>query len=276
MLQTINLVFLSLVAAAAFAQNGTPPFSQQFLKAKQYSREENTALVKQFQGLRLTDVVDALDVAGLQDITVMDSQIRPLWRDEQKFTHRIYGVAMTLRLVPAQERAPAASSPEEFDKWKADWSRRLVRGATGLVAQIQPDSILVVDASRTREVGYCGSTNTLKWYSLGLRGVVTDGGCRDSDELILEKLPVYQREHSTRGIVQGRMALESYNNPVNVGGVLVMPGDIIVADTDGVAVVPRAKAEALAAIARKIQDDDNRLRRELYEKLKRPFDFTIK
>lgn len=72
------------------------------------------------------------------------------------------------------------------------------------------------------------------------------------------------------------MAIESYNAPINVGGVLVMPGDIIVADTDGVAVVPRAKAEAVAAGAHGVQDGDRKTRRRLYEKLKRPPDFTVK
>jgi regulator of RNase E activity RraA len=109
----------------------------------------------------------------------------------------------------------------------------------------------------------------------GMRGVVTDGGCRDSDEVVLERIPVYQRA-STRGIDPGRILIESYNTPVNVGGVTVMPGDVIVADIDGVVVVPRAKAEAVAAAAKRIQDGDKAGRRRLYEKMKRSEDFTLK
>ena len=93
--------------------------------------------------------------------------------------------------------------------------------------------------------------------------------------MILERIPVYHRG-STRGIDPGRVMIESYNNPVNVGGALVMPGDIIVADTEGVVVVPRAKAAAVAAAAHRIQEGDKTGRRRLYQKLKRPDDFTLK
>lgn len=264
------LALLLLAAGLAPAQ---APFSKQYLTVKQYSQEENEAIVKKFQELRVTDVVDGLDVVGLQDVTVMDPGIKQLWRDEEEFTHRIYGVAVTLRIVPPQERAPNFPSHEEFAKWESNWYRTQI--PNDFVQYLKPDTILVIDASRTRDVGFCGSNNALGWYSRGMRGIVTDGGCRDSDEVILQRIPVYHRG-STRGIDPGRVVIESYNNPVNVGGVLVMPGDIIVADTDGVVVVPRAKAEAVAEAARKIQEGDKAGRRRLYEKLGKEPDFTVK
>ncbi len=259
-----------LFSAAALTLLAQP---RHFLQVKQYSQEENEAIVKKFHGLRVTDVTDGLQVAGLQDVTVMDPAIGPMWRDDKEFTHRIYGVAVTMRLVPPQERGPNFTSQAEFDKWKAEWSGRWLQ--KGLFDGLKPDTIMVIDASRTHDVGFCGSNNTFGWVTRGLRGVVVDGGCRDTDEMIIEKIPVYQRD-STRGINQGRIAIESFNAPVNVGGVLVMPGDVIVADTDGVAVVPRAKAEAVAAAAHKIQDGDTKVRRKLYEKMKRPADFTVR
>ena len=240
---------------------------------KEYPDAENQAIVKQFHELRVTDIVDGLDVVGLQDVTVMDAGIAPLWRDGEKFKHRIYGVAVTLRIVPPQERAPNFASHEEFAKWESHWYRTRIPG--DFSKHLQPDTILVIDASRTRDVGFCGSNNAFNWFAGGMRGIVTDGGCRDSDEVILQRIPVYQRD-STRGIDPGRVIIESYNQPINAGGVLVFPGDVIVADTDGVAVVPRAKAEAVAAIARKIQDGDKAGRRRLYQRLKRDPDFTVK
>jgi 4-hydroxy-4-methyl-2-oxoglutarate aldolase len=209
----------------------------------------------------------------LQDVTIMHTSIRPLWRDEEKFTHRIYGVAVTLRLVPPQERAPIFPSHEAFEKWEGNWyETRIPEEFTHFLTR---DTILVIDASQTHEVGFCGSNNALSWVAQGMRGIVTDGGCRDSDEVILERIPVFEPA-STRGIDPGRVQIESYNNPVDVGGVLVLPGDVIVADTDGVVVVPRAKAEAVAAAAHRIQDEDKGARRDLYKKLDRPQDFTVK
>lgn len=268
-----RLALILAIAGLAALQAQEPPFSRQYLQVKQYSQQENEAIVKQFQGLRVTDVVDGLDVVGLQDVTIMDAGIKPLWRDEEKFTHRIYGVAVTLRLVPPQERAPIFPSHDEFAKWESNWYETRIPG--DFENYLKADTVLVIDASRTRDVGFCGSNNALGWLSRGLRGIVTDGGCRDSDEVILERIPVYQRD-STRGIDPGRVLIESYNNPVNVGGVLVIPGDIIVADTEGVVVVPRTKAEAVAAAAHRIQEGDKVGRRGLYEKLKRPPDFTVK
>jgi 4-hydroxy-4-methyl-2-oxoglutarate aldolase len=261
------------VIGTALVKAQEPPFSKQYLPTQRYAQQESEALVKRFHGLRVTDVTDGLDVVGLQDVTVMDAGIKPLWRDEQQFTHRIYGAAVTLRIVPPQERAPIFSSHDEFAKWESNWYE--TRIPEDFVNFLTPDTILVIDASRTKDVGFCGSDNALDWTRRGVRGIVTDGGCRDSDEVILEHIPVYERG-STRGIDPGRIQIESYNNPVNVGGVLVMPGDIIVADTEGVVVVPRSKAEAVAAAAHKIQDADKQDRRRLYEQLHRAQDFTLK
>ena len=262
-----------IISSLAAAQVQEPPFSKQYLQGRPYSQQDNEALVKKFQGLRVSDVVDGLDVVGLQDVTVMDHGIQPLWRDEKNFTHRIYGVAVTLRIVPPQERAPIFPTHNEFAKWEGNWYETKIPG--DFEHFLTPDTILVIDASRTKDVGYCGSNNALNWFAHGMRGIVTDGGCRDLDEMILEHIPLYQRG-PTNGIDPGRIEIESYDNPVNVGGVLVMPGDLIVADAQGVVVVPRAKAEAVRAAAQRILDEDKGQRLELYQKLKRPADFTVK
>jgi regulator of RNase E activity RraA len=88
-------------------------------------------------------------------------------------------------------------------------------------------------------------------------------------------VPLYFRQPG-RGIRPGRNEIESVNRPIVCGGVLVMPGDVIVADGDGVIVVPRAQAKEVAEYARAILDGDKPDRRRLYEKLGLPLDDSVK
>ena len=102
-----------------------------------------------------------------------------------------------------------------------------------IVGLIRPGTILVVD-NQARDDGFCGSNMGLSLFGLGLRGFVGNEVCRDTpDEMTLTRIPVYQDPAlSPRGINPGRMWVESYNEPVVVGHVLVMPGDIVVADNE--------------------------------------------
>ncbi len=273
-----------LVCFAALAWGQAPPgvppakpapqFSRHMLEVKQYTQAENEAIVAKFKGMRTTDVFDALQAAGLHKVTVMDREIGPMWVDNEKFGHTVYGVAVTLRLVPPQETPPNIefTSNAEFSKWQGTWGRRFV--SAPYASFLTPDTVLVIDAADRADNGFCGSNNALSWKARGMRGIVTSAGCRDSDEMRKEEIPVYQKD-STRFINEGTIAIESYNTPVVVGGVLVMPGDVIVADLDGVAVVPRAKAELVAKIAMEIRSGDNKTRRGLYEKLGLKPDFTL-
>jgi regulator of RNase E activity RraA len=261
-------------AVLAWGQASQPaqPYSKQYLKVQRYSAEDDSKILKLYEGLRVCDVVDALDVVGLQDITIMDRDIRPLWRDEQKFAHRIWGIAMTVRLVPAQEAAPRFASHADERVWEANWYNTKSAEFAPLV---KPGTILVVD-NQARDDGFCGSNMGLALFGQGLRGLVGNEVCRDNDEMILSRIPVYQEGlRAPRGINPGRMWSESYNEPIAVGHVLVMPGDVIVADSDGVAVVPRAQAEQVAGIARWIFEDDEVARGKIYDRIKKPRDWTV-
>jgi regulator of RNase E activity RraA len=277
--------FLFLTAVMAWSQAGQPPAppqSAQFLKARVYSAEEDSKILKLYEGLRVCDIIDALDVVGLQAITTMDRNIRPMWRDEQKFTHRIHGIALTMRLVPAQESSPKFASHAAERTWEASgWNPPPELRIDGGPARnaynglIRPGTVLVID-DQAVDNGVCGSNNSLAMMGRGLRGLVGNAICRDNDEMILTRIPVYQDPmQAPRGINQGRMWVESYNQPVVVGHVTVMPGDIINADSDGVAVVPRAKAEQVAEIARWIFEDDEIKRGKIYDSIGKPRDWTV-
>ncbi len=109
----------------------------------------------------------------------------------------------------------------------------------------------------------------------GAVGVVTDATARDTDEIAAQKVPLYFREPG-RGIRPGRNEVESVNRPVVVGGVLIYPGDVVVADGDGVIVVPRAQALDVAEFAHRILDADKEGRRSLYEKAGREEDASLR
>jgi regulator of RNase E activity RraA len=178
-----------------------------------------------------------------------------------------------VRFVPTSRRAPVFATVEEHNKWKGDWYRNLANGPIN--SQITLGDIIVIDAQGIPDCGFIGSNTSMGWLAAGARGAVTNGGARDTDELIKQRVPVYSNGVS-RGIRPGRLELESTLKPITCGGVFVRPGDVVVADGDGVIVVPVEKAEAVAQAAIAVQEGDKAGRRKLYEKLGLPDDFTVK
>ena len=132
----------------------------------------------------------------------------------------------------------------------------------------------MLDDVQDSDVGTIGSNNIMGWKLRGTVGVVTDAGARDTDEIATQQVPLYFR-HVSRGIRPGRNEIESVNRPIECGGVLVRPGDVIVADGDGVICVPREKAQEVAQYARSTLDGDKASRRQLYKKLGLPDDATV-
>jgi len=136
--------------------------------------------------------------------------------------------------------------------------------------------VIVIDNQGDGDTGSTGSANILVWKEKGAVGLVSAGGVRDTDEIIRQKNPVYMDlTKRGRGIRPGRNEIESVQKPVVVGSVLVNPGDMIVADGDGVIVVPRSQAVFVAEMAQIILDSDKAARRDLFEKLGIEKDFTV-
>jgi len=244
------------------------------LPYKDYSDVDPLPLVKEYEGLRVSDVLDALQAIGIQDITLMDKSIRPLWRDNsERASHRIYGVAVTYQYLPTNRVASGPMNYEEFKKWHSHWYQTYAPEL--FVAAVRPGTIVVIDSHESATTGFCGSNNSLNWKNRGAAGVVTNGNCRDTDELILEKVPIYSR-YQGGGTRPGRIEAGAVNIPVTVGGVMVRPGDMIVADGDGVVVVPREKAEEVAKIGWEIAKGDKAGRQRLYKQGGLPADATLK
>jgi 4-hydroxy-4-methyl-2-oxoglutarate aldolase len=244
-----------------------------FISTRIYSPDEDQQVLKAFDGLRVADVCDGMDAVGLHNRGLVDADIRPLWRDTSNYAHRFIGIAVTARYVPSQEPAAGTRSIEDYDEWASTWYRS--RSPEPFVPLLRAGSALVIEDAADADVGSIGSNNIMGWKVKGCVGVVTSATARDTDEIITEKVPLYFRRPG-RGIRPGRNEIESVNRPVVVGGVLVMPGDVVVADGDGVIVVPRDKALAVAKYAQKILDGDKAGRRNLYKQLGLPEDPSVK
>ena len=244
-----------------------------FLSTRVYSEDEDKRVLERFAGLRVADVSDGMDAVGLQNTGLMDSDIRPLWRDTEKFTHRFIGIAVTARYLPTQQPPAGKMNTADYDKWVSDWYRN--KSSEPFVSLLRPGSALVIEDASEADVGSIGSNNIMSWRLKGCVGVVTSATARDTDEIITEKIPLYFRKPG-RGIRPGRNEIESVNRPIVCGGVQVAPGDVIVADGDGVIVVPRARAEEVADYAKKILDGDKAARRKLYERLGLKPDDSVK
>jgi 4-hydroxy-4-methyl-2-oxoglutarate aldolase len=113
--------------------------------------------------------------------------------------------------------------------------------------------IIVVDAGGDTETSVCGGLMGGLAKNRGIRGMVVDGAGRDIDELEDIGWPIWTRAITARGthtMFSGRKEELSINVPIACGGVVVQPGDFVVADTIGVTVVPLGEAQRSAELAR--------------------------
>ncbi|HOB20465.1 MAG TPA: RraA family protein [Candidatus Atribacteria bacterium] len=228
------------------------------------SKEERARLLALFEGLRVADVRDGMDWNMMHHYGSMSPDIRPLFRT------RAIGIARTARYLPYQGSLPHMT-PEEYTEWSGYYYNHIC--TYPWIEEIEDGDFIVIDQSGVN-AGLMGSNNGLAAFVKGARGIVTNGGVRDTDELIIQKVPVWSKMIS-QGMVQGRLQFDAKDIPVNVGGVVVNPGDIVVADGDGVIVVPRDMAEQVAKYARRELLSDKAGRRKLYEEAGMELDDTV-
>jgi 4-hydroxy-4-methyl-2-oxoglutarate aldolase len=116
-----------------------------------------------------------------------------------------------------------------------------------------PGYVLVVDASGY-VAGYWGEVLTVAAEARGVTGIIIDGGLRDIDALQRRKFPAFSRGIGMRGTV--KFHAPSVGEPIVIASVAIAPGDLVVADTDGVLAIPQAHVERTLAGARQRTDKE--------------------
>ncbi len=225
---------------------------------------ERKELLALYKDLRVSDVRDGMDWNGMHHYGSMSPDLKPLFRT------RVVGIARTCRYLPFRGPLPKFT-PEEYRQW-SDWYYGNVCTYPWM-KEIEQGDFIVIDQSGV-DAGLMGSANGLAAFGSGARGFVTNGGVRDTDELILQKVPFWSRFVS-QSMVQGRLAFDAKDVPVAVGGVVVRSGDVVVADGDGIIVVPREIAFDVAKYAAQELRSDKAARRKLYGEVGLELDGTV-
>ena len=129
------------------------------------------------------------------------------------------------------------------------------------IEQCRPGDVVVLGCTADNTDGMIGDLIATSLKARGVKGVIIDAGCRDVATLKEMGFPIWSRAISAKGTVKA--TLGSVNIPVVCAGVNVEPGDVVVADDDGVVVVPRKLAIETAQKAQKRHDDEDGKRKQL-------------
>lgn len=186
-------------------------------------------IIESFRRVATASVADAVDkICGRRGY--LDSAIAPRTSDR-----RIAGPAVTVLEAPTEESVPPTH-------------------ALDLIDAAEEGSVVVIAIGGYADVAVWGGLMTAGAVANRLEAAVLDGAVRDISEIRRDfGFPVFSRSASP-GTTVGRFKTVSSMVPVEIGGVTINPGDIVVGDADGVVVVPRDKAEEVLAMAQEIDE----------------------
>lgn len=195
---------------------------------------EDRELVALFEGLDTPGVSDAMDKLGLHGQAL---GIMPL----ANYTKVVVGPAFTVKYVPA-------SNPP---------------GTVGdFIDDVAEGDIVVLDNDGRTDCTVWGDIMTQYAGLRGIAGTVIDGVCRDVTKVLGDNYPMFSAGRFMR-TGKDRVQVESVNTTVAIGTARVASRDIVVADANGVIIVPRGRAREVAEVARKIEDVESRIREQI-------------
>jgi regulator of RNase E activity RraA len=189
-------------------------------------------LLDQYLALDTATVSDALDNCGLPP---GQGGVRPMWGRP-----RIAGFAVTVELEPLTGEHAGAHI------------------LTDAIAQAGAENVMVVANGGRIDVSSWGGIVSAGAAMRSIRGVVTDGACRDVDQARDLGFPVFGRAQ-VPVTARGRLQQRSAGAPVGLGQVTVEPGDVVMADEGGVVVIPRQRAAEVLAAARGVREREEQI-----------------
>jgi 4-hydroxy-4-methyl-2-oxoglutarate aldolase len=200
---------------------------------------DDQPLIERLERLHPAVVSDCLDKIGIRD-RAMTPRIRPLDPGS-----RLAGRARTVHCVPVD------AVPEDTDAW--------YRGELEAVDSLRAGDVLVVS---TCEGSFWGELLATAATARGARGIIADAYTRDTLALIAMGFPAFTAGiHCTDSL--GRIDVDAIGIEISCGGVAVAEGDLVLADHDGVVVVPAAVAEEVIARAEEKVSSENLMREKL-------------
>jgi regulator of RNase E activity RraA len=204
-----------------------------------------TAPTRSIPTPELCDRYGRLYVAAITDV------LDHLGRKTQTLPHDIVGLTPGARVAglafPAAGRPTRTPDPE-----------RAIRAFLMLLGAVPRDAVLVVK-SNDRVSAHFGELSAVAMKARGVRGVVIDGATRDAEYILKEGFPVFCRYRTPLDSLPRWRATE-WGRPVTIGGVRIAPGDVVVGDLDGVAIVPQALAVPVLLECERLLSTENRVR----------------
>jgi len=132
------------------------------------------------------------------------------------------------------------------------------------IDELTPNTILVTTGKRVFQTGIMGELTATALRARGCRGAVVNGYTRDVRKIIKMKYPTFAYGASPIDTT-GRVRVVEYNIPITIGGVTVEPGDLVFADLDGIAVIPKCVEKEVIPLVRERVTTETKVRRELAE-----------